>query len=190
MSVDAINKEAIRSSIRAFRSSLSEHEWRSRSDLICHHLEQFGLLKTSNRVHCFWPIERNLEVDLRPLIRNLHVSGKEVVLPAVEENHLRHLLFEGEHSLKESPFGIMAPHEGVDVDVSSLDLVIVPALAVDGRGHRLGYGGGYYDRFLSRASGIFITPVFREQIVDAIPADAHDIPVHFVVSEDGIIDLA
>ena len=190
MSVDAINKEAIRSSIRAFRSSLSEREWRSRSDRIRHHLGQFGLLKTSNRVHCFWPIEKNMEVDLRPLIRDLHSSGTEIVLPVVEENHLRHVLFENEHSLKESPFGVMAPHKGVEVDASSLDLVIVPALAVDGSGHRLGYGGGHYDRFLSQASGIFITPVFREQIVDAIPADAHDIPVHFVVSEDGIIDIA
>ena len=190
MSVDAINKEAIRSSIRAFRSSLSEHEWRSRSDRICHHLGQFPLLKTSNRIHCFWPIERNLEVDLRPLIRDLHSSGTEIVLPVVKENHLRHVLFEGDHSLRESPFGIMAPHAGVEVDPSSLDLVIVPALAVDGSGHRLGYGGGYYDLFLSEASGIFVTPVFREQIVDEIPSDAHDIPVHFVVSEDGIIDIA
>lgn len=131
-----------------------------------------------------------MEVDLRPLILDLSISGTEIVLPVVEKNHLRHVLFEGEHYLRESPFGIMAPHSGAEVDVSSLDLVIVPAMAVDGRGQRLGYGGGYYDRFLSQASGIFVTPVFREQIVDAIPTDAHDIPVHFVVSEDGIIDIA
>jgi len=190
MSVDAISKESIRRSIRAFRSSLTRGEWQSRSDRICHHLRQFDLLNRSSRIHCYWPIEKNMEVDLRPLILDLSISGTEIVLPVVEKNHLRHVLFEGEHSLRESPFGIMAPHAGVEVNVSSLDLVIVPAMAVDGRGQRLGYGGGYYDRFLSQASGIFVTPVFREQIVDAIPTDAHDIPVHFVVSEDGIIDIA
>jgi len=107
----------------------------------------------------------------------------------------------GEHELMPGPYGIsqpaphapLAPQPGPDTRM----LMLVPGLAFDAAGRRLGYGGGYYDRLLQTCrpaidSGALtlIAPAFAAQIRDVVPTQPHDIAVHFVVTEAGVIDCS
>jgi len=89
------------------------------------------------------------------------------------------------------PYGILEPSipAGVEPRVSGLDIVVVPALAYDRRGNRLGRGFGYYDRFLGELPGGVprIGLAWAGQLVPRVPVDAWDVPVHALVTEDGVI---
>ncbi|GIJ48496.1 5-formyltetrahydrofolate cyclo-ligase [Virgisporangium aliadipatigenens] len=78
------------------------------------------------------------------------------------------------------------PRLGVDA-ITDAELVVVPAVAVDRRGLRLGRGGGSYDRALARAAGRVVAVVYAVEIVPEVPAEAHDRPVHAAVTEDGLV---
>ncbi len=87
-------------------------------------------------------------------------------------------------TLDSGPFGIPAPH-GPGVDPADIDIVVVPGLAFTVDGHRLGQGGGFYDRFLPRlrADCLTVGLGFREQIIDFVPTDEHDRTLSHVISE-------
>jgi 5-formyltetrahydrofolate cyclo-ligase len=126
------------------------------------------------------------EVDTSPLHAQVWADGKALLLPRVEGHDLVAVeVAEGE-LLVRSPFGMGEPL-GVPVDASrSLQdaLVVVPGLAFTPDGHRLGYGQGHYDRFLATlpASAVTVGICFREQLLDDLPLDPHDLPVDHVIT--------
>ena len=135
-----------------------------------------------------------MEVDTRPLIAWLYTHKKQIVLPVVvnaaeapAEQHLEHRRFSGEDALVRSQLGIHEPVESDLVPLADIDVVVVPALGVDRRGNRLGYGRGHYDRFLSKIRVPTVCPVFRECVQRHIPTEPHDIPVGIVVTEKEVI---
>lgn len=90
-------------------------------------------------------------------------------------------------------WGIMEPRPECvrPLDPGELDLVIVPGVAFDAKGNRLGYGGGFYDRFLprTRPGTVYIAPAFEVQVVDDVFPGPHDVPVHVIVTEERTIFL-
>ena len=88
-------------------------------------------------------------------------------------------------------FGIREPKPqvGTPQAIADIDAILVPAVAFDRRGYRVGYGGGYYDRFLPELRGraVRVGLAFACQLVDSVPAGAHDVPVDFIVTETEII---
>ena len=120
------------------------------------------------------------EPDTDPLFARVAADGKRLVLPRVEGSEL--VVTDASTPFVVSSFGISEP-QGAAIDPSEVDLVIVPGLAFTPDGARLGYGGGYYDRFLARHRGVPTVAVcFAEQLVDELPTDTHDVPVQRVVS--------
>lgn len=120
------------------------------------------------------------EPDTDPLFARLAADGKRLVLPRVEGSEIVIADASSPHIV--SLFGISEP-QGPAIDPAEVQLVIVPGLAFTPDGVRLGYGGGYYDRFLSRLAGVPTVAVcFAEQLVDELPNDAHDVPVQRVIS--------
>ncbi|CUS91999.1 5-formyltetrahydrofolate cyclo-ligase, partial [Candidatus Kryptonium thompsonii] len=89
--------------------------------------------------------------------------------------------------LKKSTFGILEPEKIREVGLSEIDLVLVPAIAVDRFGNRIGFGAGYYDKFLSQVNCPKIALVYDFQIVDKIETSPSDVPVDFIVTETEII---
>ncbi len=124
---------------------------------------------------------------MRPLIMFLRALGKEILLPVVDfaaaTPTLRCAPFLSEASLKPNRWGILEPAGGRIVDRSLIDAVIVPALAADQRGMRLGYGGGYYDAFLADLEVVTVCPVFDACVYNCLQVEPHDIPVSILVTE-------
>ena len=101
-------------------------------------------------LHIFLPIEGKREVDTWPIIDRLRREHEHIRLsiPKVNGSELENFYFEGIHQLKKNKWGIMEPEQGVPTPTDKIDMVIVPLLAFDKLGNRVGYGKGFYDRFL------------------------------------------
>ena len=119
------------------------------------------------------------EPDTDPLFARLRASGQRLLLPRVEGRSL--VVCDGDGPMATSAFGVSEP-QGPAVEPSVVDFVVVPGLAFTLDGARLGYGGGFYDRLLPTLAGVPNAGVcFTEQLVDALPVDAHDVRVDRVV---------
>jgi 5-formyltetrahydrofolate cyclo-ligase len=121
----------------------------------------------------------NGEPDTDPLFARLSVEGKRLLLPRVDASGI--VAADGGSPRAVSKFGVHEP-TGPAIDVSEIDLVIVPGLAFTAEGHRLGYGGGHYDRFLPTVTAPSVGVCFVDQLVDQLPLAAHDVLVGRVVS--------
>ena len=132
----------------------------------------------------FWPIGQ--EIDIRPLLMALHARGHPIVLPETPKrgNPLIFRLWRPESVMMQERFGTSRP----DGEVRRPDFLLVPLLAFDRRGHRLGYGAGYYDRSLSVLPGRFRLGVaYAAQELDEVPAGCNDERLDAVATERGVI---
>jgi 5-formyltetrahydrofolate cyclo-ligase len=144
-----MDKSQLRSAFLKKRSELTRSQVESES------------LKIANRClglpiwdgvfyHLFLSIPEKKEVDTSFLLAILQGKDKNIVLPKVHgKDELAHILLTDATPLKKSILGIPEPESGLPVDPALLDVVFVPLLCFDTKGHRVGYGGGYYDRFLA-----------------------------------------
>ena len=119
------------------------------------------------------------EIDLSALIQQAHEMGKNVYLPVVHGDDLLVKRYDPQN-MAIGAFAISEP-QGEQVDASVLQLVVVPGVAFDAHGNRLGRGKGYYDRLLSRISAYTIGVGFAEQYYLKLPAESHDITLQQVV---------
>jgi 5-formyltetrahydrofolate cyclo-ligase len=119
------------------------------------------------------------EPDTDPLFARLAAEGKRLLLPRVEDGHL--VVCDGAGPMAVSSFGVSEP-TGPALPLSEIDFVIVPGLAFTPEGARLGYGAGFYDRFLPQLSVPNAGVCFTEQLVDELPIEPHDVLVQQVIS--------
>lgn len=126
------------------------------------------------------------EIDIRPLLEALHARGHQVVLPETPPRG-NPLIFRYWHpgmAMLRERFGTSRPSG----DICVPDLLLVPLLAFDRRGHRLGYGGGYYDRTLAGLpDATAIGCAYAAQELDEVPVAEYDAPLHAVATERGVI---
>lgn len=136
------------------------------------------------------------EVQTGALLSRSMDNGKRVVVPATETKE--HLLIPSlikhyPEELRPGHWGILEPTPGSlrPVHPKDIDLVFVPGVAFDLAGNRLGYGGGYYDRFLARLGehAVFIALAFEIQVRPHVYPAAHDIPMHYLITENRIISV-
>jgi 5-formyltetrahydrofolate cyclo-ligase len=116
------------------------------------------------------------EPPTRPLLDTLRTTGVRVLLPVITGERLDWATYDGEAALAEGPLGLSEPtgrRLGSEA-LSAADVVLVPALAVDRSGHRLGRGRGYYDRALAAVTVPVIAAVFDDDVIDDVPVEAHD----------------
>lgn len=146
-------------------------------------LKKHPFYENSKNIMIFYPTK--YEVNLLEL---MSFSDKKFFLPRVKGMELEVCEFSEESELKKSEFNILEPITN-PVQPSLLDLVIVPALMVDKKGYRLGYGGGFYDRFIEklRSDTLTIGLAFEFQIFDSIPKESHDAQLNYVITEKRII---
>jgi 5-formyltetrahydrofolate cyclo-ligase len=181
-------RASIRRQMLAVRSEIPENIRTAYSRLIeDHFFAEYSSLISS--LHSY--ISYKSEVDTSGIIKRLLKSGTAISTPYLESptsEEFQNVKFESFDKLVEGPYGIMQPQSSVELDVSSLEYVLVPLAAFDGFGSRLGYGKGYYDRFLAQlpSSTTKIGLAYSSQEVDEIPSEAHDISLDLIITEHGI----
>jgi len=182
-------KRRARLAAKARRRSLSEANRERAGLVIADRLLDVVELRRTSVVSGYLPIRS--EVDVRPILQRLRDQGHITVLPCVVESNAP-LVFrqwiEGD-TLVAEPFGTLAPDPAARE--REPDLLLVPLLAFDPRGVRLGYGGGFFDRTLEalrkRKSVVAIGVAFGVQEVGEVPADESDQPLDLIVTERRVI---
>ncbi len=175
-------KDRIRKTILDIRNSYDKVEEDSIN--VIRNIKSISDLLNKNSFLFYYPHKN--EVNLLPLLNELQKLGKIVLLPKVEKNDIVPIVVKDLESLKRGSFGILEP-EGEEFPKEKIDVVFVPAVGFDKSGHRIGYGKGYYDRFLKETKGIKVGVAYDFQIVDRIPFEEHDVPVDLIVTPTQII---
>lgn len=190
-------KKELRRTVLEKRERLGAEERRQKSAAICGRivdmLEREGILRGQGRLLTFMPFGH--EADIHPVAERCWREGGSVAVPKTVPKEKRLELF-NVRSLEElTPglWGILEPDAAkgaVPADPAQLAVVLVPGVAFDQSGGRVGYGGGYYDRLLAGLHGqgirpVTIAPAFELQLCEGLELEAHDIKVDAVVTEAG-----
>ena len=174
-----MDKQALRSDVRARRQARSEVELAGWSVLLAAHVASIP----GRTLTAF--VGAGGEVPTLPLLDALVADGRRVLLPiTLDDMQLDWAEYTGAADLAPAAFGLLeptGPRLGLDA-IAAADVILAPALAIDRLGHRLGQGGGCYDRALPRASGEVIAIVADDELVESVPTEAHDLPVAAVVT--------
>jgi 5-formyltetrahydrofolate cyclo-ligase len=183
-----ISKTALREQLKNQRDELSKKECRERSASILENLVTLPDFFRADVVHTYISSKKN-EVDTHELIRMLLKQKKRVVAPISEKTtkQMKHSELLSLSELVGGAYGVLEPRMYRPVPLSELQVVIVPALAVDKKGNRLGFGAGFYDRFLHGVRLPIISLAYDFQVVNDVPQESTDVPVSFIVTENEII---
>ena len=138
-------------------------------------------------------IPRKIELNVEPIIEAAWRSGKRVVIPKCfpKQNHqMDFYVYTNRKELENVYLDLYEPKDQPDklVPKESIDIIVVPGLLFDPRGYRIGYGGGYYDRYLADYPNRTVSLAMEDQLIDYVPYDEYDLPVDFVITEERIIN--
>lgn len=178
-----MDKKELRRYIRDQKKQHSVAELSVMSCQICESIKIDGVWRAAGVVLLYYALPD--EVDTKILLDSAVFMGKTVLLPVVVGDSLELRVYEGLDSLSQGAFGILEPTGMIypQSDYDKIDLAIIPGMAFDVYGNRLGRGKGYYDRLLPNLSNTYKVGVcFPFQKLDCIPSEPHDIKVNEVVS--------
>lgn len=180
-------KLALRNRMRMVREAIPSSACEARSAEIAKRLLLLEEFDRASTVLAFAPI-RN-EVRTRSSMQAAWAAGKHVALPRVVEDELTLRRVDGHTVLIEGAFGVSEPPEDTpSVEASEVDFALVPALAVDPRGYRIGYGGGYYDRLIPQLRNARTCVVAYDfQLISEVPELPFDVAVDLVVTDERVI---
>ncbi|MET9642123.1 5-formyltetrahydrofolate cyclo-ligase [Streptomyces syringium] len=186
------NKGALRQALLAVRAGLTSDDVKVAEEALGRRALELPDLAGARTVAAYVSVGR--EPGTRALLETLRARGVRVLLPVLlPDNDLDWGLYRGVGHLVRASRGLLEPDgERLGPDaVTKADTVLLPGLAVDGRGMRLGRGGGSYDRVLARLERAGATParvvlLYDEEVVARVPEEPHDHPVHAVVTPGGV----
>lgn len=184
-----MDKAQIRKEIIEKRKSLTPEETCSLLQKIIDRLNQFNFDKI-NVVHIYLPIRKKNEIDTFPVIQFLKLIAPHLIIVIPRSNfktfELENVVYNSETILMENDYGIMEPVGGDVVPINNIDMVICPLLTFDTNGYRVGYGKGFYDRFLSicRPDVIKIGLSYFEAISAISNIDKFDIKLDYAISPE------
>jgi 5-formyltetrahydrofolate cyclo-ligase len=181
-------KQELRERMRGVRSSIPMETRRHLAERVEQNLFGVRELTEAKTVLLFYSF--GSEVPTAAMVTRLLSEGRRVLLPFIGEEGMEAAELLPGDPLVETGYGPKEPGRRVAVDPPEVDAVVTPGLAFDRRGRRLGYGGGHYDRYLKRLSPAArrIGLAFSQQVVENVPSEAGDEPVHVVVTENEIIE--
>ena len=179
-------KSLLRGQCRALRDAMTRRAVVSASARVCERLAAWPAFQQAHAVMAYMAFGN--EISLAPLMRCFF--SKRWIVPRILKKPEPHLVLHpyDPARLVRHPFGMLEPDASLPVvEPRELDLVLVPGLAFDRRGFRLGLGGGFYDRFLPHVTAATVGIVYAALIVDRVPNDLHDRRVDFLACESAIV---
>jgi 5-formyltetrahydrofolate cyclo-ligase len=187
--MDAPDKSAWRQRVREALRAMTPDTRAAVSRELCRRLSQSPVWSRAKRVLCFAPLSD--EPDILPLIEEALLMKFTVALPRFDAKSgwYEAALLSGLAGCERGAFGALEPDGGCPViPLNQLDLVLVPAVAFDFAGRRLGRGKGFYDRLLAEVRGHTCGVCFDEQIVAELPEEPHDVRVNSIVTPTRWLD--
>ena len=185
------------------KSDLRSHYLKLRSKFTSEQIDDFSIeivnrclelnLWNKSVYHLFMASEQNKEIDTAHLLSVLQGKDKQIVIPKILDDYeLEHYLLFDQTPLKMSHWGIPEPQSGIKINSNQIDVVFVPLLIFDLQGHRIGYGKGYYDRFLAkcRKETIKVGLSYFDPIERIEDIQSHDIPINFGITRDRIYEFS
>jgi len=181
-------KKLLRQQCRQIRQGLGEAA-RSQASLdICASIEGWTVFRHSAVILTYMPMKA--EVDLRPLLERHPEKRWLIPRIAPEADHSMYFHPYDPNQLVRHPFGMDEPAADLPiVSPEEIQLALVPGVAFDQCGWRLGYGGGYFDRFLRNFSGVSLGVVFQALLLKTLPHDEHDVSMQWLVTEKGVFSI-
>lgn len=184
-------KRAIRREMLEARRALSDSERAARSEAVCRNVAALSEYAQARSILFYMPIRG--EVDVTPLLAEALRRGKRCALPRCAEGRSLRLFTVTDLGRDVAPgtWGIPEPAGAGAVECTNerFSVILVPGVAFDRRGARIGYGAGYYDRLLRQAEGsLAVAPAYAFQVLDALPCCDWDRPVDRIVTEEAILD--
>ncbi|MDB9311924.1 5-formyltetrahydrofolate cyclo-ligase [Spirulina sp. CS-785/01] len=183
------NKKQLRKTFLKQRRSLSVQDWQIRSHTLCQRLKRLPLFQEANTVLAYTSFRQ--EPDLTPLFKT---SEKQWGLPRCVDKSLIWHRWKTTDGLESGAYGIFEPSASLPtLQGQEVDLILVPAVACDEQGYRLGYGGGFYDRLLATPDWSNIPTigiVFDFALVPQLPKEAWDQPLQGVCTDQTVLDFA
>jgi 5-formyltetrahydrofolate cyclo-ligase len=188
-------KLELRKRMRALRKAVPISACTERSARIGARVAELEPVARARSVALFWPIVDRHEVDLRPLDATLRARGVRIAYPGIdpETGAMAFRFVSDPDAMEERGFGFREPSlREPEAQPDEIDAIVVPALAVDPRGHRIGYGVGYYDRALPRfvPPAVAIAVAFDFQLLAEVPESALDVAVGWVVTDARSLESA
>ncbi len=180
-------KSALRRVLLEKRDATSYDFIKLASKQIHNHLKQIDSFRTAKKIACYYPI--GSEVKTLDIMQELLGDGKEVFLPKVEGENLSFRKITGLEDLEKGSFEIMEPKENC-LAAKDVQVVLVPTVGITKDGIRLGYGHGFYDRYLSTSKAKTISLTYSKQIVKSIPFTEKDIRINWIVTEEESIETS
>ena len=185
-------KNHLRKQITYSLNQLTDDQFEKSSSIIKETVLKEPVILTGDMIAITMSNKR--EVDTIQLIQSLWQLEKKVAVPKCnpKTRSMTFYLIENFEQLEIGYMNIQEPNEQCTVAISpeNISCMIVPGVVFDQDGYRIGYGGGYYDRYLSKFNGNTISIAFEMQIVEKVPTEAYDLPVDFIITEQRRIDCA
>lgn len=164
------------------RREMDEYTIREKSNQIINNLLKSNLYKNASSIFVY--VSKNKEVDTRDFIEKALADGKKIYVPKIKSREIIAVKLNDISELEVGRFDI--PTSMSEDSITNPDLTICPGLSFDDDKNRLGFGGGYYDRFLAKNQGTKIGLMISEFASSKIPIDSWDIKMDYVITEDEI----
>lgn len=175
-----MNKQELRRSIREQKRAMTEEEIVRRSEALCALFTQTEAYRNAKSIYGYLPY--NQEVRTVPILAQAQRDGKRVAVPKVYGDEMKFLWLDDLTQVAKGYSGIPEPIADEPEAEDPTALVLMPGLAFDPQGHRIGYGGGFYDKFLSREPGHpTVALCYSFQILPVLETEEFDIPVDQVI---------
>lgn len=175
-----MDKRALRAQIRQHKQAMTEQQITEKSEKLAALLAQSPLYAAAKTLYGYLPY--NQEVRTVPMLEQALRDGKRVAVPKVYGEEMRFIYLEDLSQVEKGYAGIPEPVADGPVADDKQALVLMPGLAFDKKGNRMGYGGGFYDKFLQQEpTHPTVALCYDFQMVEAIPTQPHDVPVDLVL---------
>lgn len=180
-----MTKKELRQQIKQLKAMTPVAVREVEAQMVFNSIEKMLVWQQARHILCYWSLPD--ELPTHESVNRWLALGKSIYLPRVKGDDLEIVPYHGAQSLDDNNKFHIGEPVGDAVDASCLELIIVPAVALDGQRNRLGRGKGFYDRLLATTTATTIGVACDFQLVDEVPVELHDRPLDCVVTSDAVI---
>lgn len=179
-----LTKSYLRKSFLQYRKLLDETGYQPRNQQLCDKVQEFIGAKEALKIHTFLAIRGNNEPDISSLFSQLWAAGHCLVVPkSNHENHsMKHYQFSHDTKLEKGKRGILEPVHAEETTTEDIDIIFVPLLIADKLGNRIGYGGGFYDRFLAETNATKVGLSLANPLDKIAQTEKWDVPLDYLIT--------